>query len=173
MRSSYLPSIGIVVLTILSGCMTTKVKQHNIGCPDRSKADVLRSATSLLVQSGFTVTLADTIIGLVQAESAEQHDVWTGTTSKRVWQVSIRSDVEEKPETPGITGMPVGAKPMYIVATARTVNRGQTAFGATSSTSEFYYDDSAHSDWEWYWDVRKGLEAMCGTKAVITTKTMH
>jgi len=175
-RTLLLSTTTAIMLSVLSGCMTTKIRQHTIDCNARSKADILRSATTLLVQSGFTVTLADTVVGLVQAETAEQYDIWSGTNSRRVWQISIRSDVGQTNSTTGgamaSSALP-GAKPLHVIATARTINRGQNAFGATSSTSEVYYDDSAHEDWEWYWDVRKGLETMCGAKAIITTKNMH
>jgi hypothetical protein len=165
----------VVAIACCAGCATS-IKQHNIGCYDRSKADVLRSASALLIQNGFTITMADTIIGLVQAETAESRDIWSGTISKRVWQVNIKpelgKDVVAGASTAALTAPP-GAKPMYIMATAKTVNRTQNAYGATLSTSEVYYDDSAHEDWEWYWDVRKGMEEMCGTKAVVTTKKVH
>jgi len=169
--------IASILMTLCVGCMTTKIQQHNIGCFDRSKADVVRSATALLVQNGFNVTMADTIVGIVQGETEPQHDIWSGQNTKRVWQVTVKPELAKSAAvTAGdqaVLTAPPGSKPLYVVATAKTVSSSQNAFGATLSSNETYYDDSAHEDWEWYWDVRKGLEGICGTKAVITTKKMH
>ncbi len=159
---------------LVNACSATKIQQHNIGCFDRSKADVLRSATTLLVQHGFNVTHADTVVGLVQGETAESRDAWTGMITKRVWQVNV-SPVLDKQTSSSAAALtaPAGKQSLYIIATARTVNRTQNAFGATIATAEQYYDDTSHEDWEWYWGVRNGLEAICGSKAVITTKKVH
>jgi len=161
---------------MLGGCGTT-IKQHHINCFDRSRADVLRSATALLVQTGFNITFADTIIGLVQAETAEQHNIWVGLFTKRVWQITVKPAIGKFDKvTSGdqaTLSAPPGSQPLYIMATAKTIDRSQNIFGATISTSETYYDDNAHEDWEWYWDIRKGLETVCGTKAVITVKKMN
>ncbi len=177
MRLFYGMTSAVIALTLCIGCMTTKIQQHHIGCFDRSRADVLRSATTLLVQSGFNITLADTVIGLVQGETEEQHDIWSGLNSKRVWQISVKPDLGKlgvvSAGDQSTLSAPPGSKPLYIMATAKTVNRSQNAYGATLAASEVYYDDTSHEDWEWYWDVRKGLEGICGSKAVITTKKMH
>jgi len=121
--------------------------------------------------------MADTIIGIVQGETASEHDIWTGQNTKRVWQVTVKPDfattaMVSAGDQAALTA-PQGSKPLFVLATAKTVSSSQNAFGATLSSNETYYDDSAHEDWEWYWDVRKGLESICGTKAVITTKKMH
>ena len=36
--------------------------------------------------------------------------------------------------------------------------------------SDTYYKDDSSQDWGWYWNVRDGLEALCGTKLVIVEK---
>ena len=74
MKHGLLILMSVVMLALtLPSCKTVNIKQHNIGCFDRSKADVLRSATALLVQHGFTVTMADTVIGIVQGETPPSH----------------------------------------------------------------------------------------------------
>ncbi len=166
-------TVTIASLFTMISCSTTKLKQHTIGCFERSKSDVIRSATALLVQHGLTVTMADTLIGLVQAESAESSDAWTGLISKRVWQVTVAPTIGGKNTSSATLSKPTSSASLYIIATAKTVNRTQNAYGATLATSEVYYDDSSHEDWEWYWGVRRGLESICGTKAVITTKPLH
>ena len=174
MKHALLILMSVVMLTLtLPSCKTVNIKQHNIGCFDRSKADVLRSATALLVQHGFTVTMADTVIGIVQGETPPSHDIWTGMNSKRVWQITVSPILDKQASANAALTAPVGAQAMYIMAMAKTVNSSQNAFGSTLSTSEEYYDDKSHKDWEWYWGVRNGLESICGTKAVITSKKLY
>jgi len=171
----YIPTMFAIVTLVSTACMTTKVHQHNLPCHTRTKADVIRSSMALLVQHGFTVTLSDTITGLIQAETAENRDVWTGNIEKRVWQIGIRPELDKSvlaAESGPIT-KPADGPSMYVIATAKTVNRTQNAFGATLATSEVYYSDAAHEDWEWYWDIRRGLESVCGAKVVISTKKLH
>lgn len=159
------------------GCSGVKIQQHNIPCHTRTRADVLRSAMSLLVQHGFNVTIADTTIGLVQGETEESREIWSGMISKRVWQISIRPDLGKlgviSAESQATLTKPIDQPSMYVIATAKTVNKTTNAFGATLSTSELYYDDDVHQDWEWYWEVRRGLESVCGSKVVISTRKIN
>ncbi|MBI2794197.1 MAG: hypothetical protein HYX66_06055 [Ignavibacteria bacterium] len=170
----------ISLLTIISfttGCRTTTVKQHNLPCHHRTQSDVIRSATSILVQNGFRITLSDTLVGLVQAETEEMHDIWTGVNSKRVWQISIKHSLDSSAIISAGNAQELAAspdiQPLYIVAFAKVVGRTQNAFGATLASGEMYYDSETHKDWEWYWDVRKGLEGICGAVSVITSKKMN
>ena len=159
------------------GCSGVKIQQHNIPCHTRTRADVLRSAMSLLVQHGFTVSIADTTIGLVQGETEESRDIWSGMITKRVWQISIRPELgkigELSPADQAALSKPAQQPSMYVIATAKTVNKTTNAFGATLSTAELYYDDDVHQDWEWYWEVRRGLESVCGSKVVISTRKIN
>lgn len=169
--------VVVAAALLLPSCMTTKVQQHNLPCHDRTVADVVRSATSILVMNGFRITHTDTIVGLVQAQTDESHDIWSGAVSQRVWQIVMKPELKNYGEVKAgeITTLaaPTDKKPLYIIATAKVVSKSQNAYGATLATSEVYYDDNAHKDWEWYWDVRKGLEQICGATAVITTKKMN
>lgn len=180
-KSLFFPSL-LATLLFTQGCMITRVKQynvkqHNLPCHHRTQGEVIRSATSILVQSGFRITLSDTLIGLVQAETEEMVDIWTGVNSKRVWQISIKHSLDSNASiTAGnaqTLAAPPDIQPLYIVALAKVVGHTQNAYGATLSTSEVYYDNEAHKDWEWYWDVRKGLESICGATSVITVKEMN
>lgn len=159
------------------GCSGVKIQQHNIPCHSRTRADVLRSAMSLLVQYGFTVSIADTTIGLVQGETEESRDVWSGMITKRIWQISIRPELGKLGELSATDqaalSKPAQQQSMYVIATAKTVNKTTNAFGATISTAELYYDDDVHQDWEWYWEVRRGLESVCGSKVVISTRKIN
>ena len=162
---------------LLVSCSGVKVQQHNLPCHTRTRAQAIQTATSLLVQHGFKITLADTLVGLVQAETEDTREVWTGAFIKRVWQVNVRPDVGPigiaKPEDQETLTKRKTSKPMFIIATAKTITRTTNAFGATLATAEHYYDDEAHQDWEWYWAVRQGLESLCETKVIITTKSVN
>lgn len=162
---------------LLVSCSGVKVQQHNLPCHTRTRAQAIQTATSLLVQHGLKITLADTLVGLVQAETEDTKEVWTGAFIKRVWQVNVRPDVgptvAAKPEDQETLSKPKTSRPMFIIATAKTITRMTNAFGATIATAEHYYDDEAHQDWEWYWGVRQGLESLCETKVIITTKSVN
>lgn len=164
-------------LSILASCAGVKVQQHNLPCHTRTRAEVLQSAMSLLVQHGFTITLADTTIGLVQAETEESRNIWLGSSGKRMWQISIRPELGSvgaiQPGDQATLSKPMEGRSMFVVATAKTVTRTTNAYGATLATAEEYYDDKSHTDWEWYWGVRSGLESICGARVVISTKSMN
>ena len=162
---------------VATSCVGVKIQQHNLPCHSRNKAQVVQSAAALLVQHGFKITMADTLIGLVQAETDETFDIWSGTTGRRVWQISLRRELgpitTAKPGDNAILTQPTDQNPLFVVATAKTVTQSKNAFGATLASAEHYYDDKAHKDWEWYWGVRQGLESVCDAKVVITTKKMN
>jgi len=167
-----------VLLSILAvSCAGVKVQQHNLPCHTRNRAQALQTATSLLVQHGLKITVADTLIGLVEAESEDTRDIWTGVMVRRVWQINIRPDVgpleTAKPDDQETLAKPKNGRSMFIIATAKTITRTTNAFGATLATAEHYYDDKAHQDWEWYWGVRQGLESLCDARVVITTKSVN
>lgn len=179
-ESTLATAIAIVLvfsLMPIGGCMTTRIKQHNLPCHNRSQSDVIRSATSILVMHGFRITLSDTVVGIVQGETEESFSVWTGSISKRVWQVNIKKSLEKNIEIneagKSALAAPASAQPLFIIAIAKVVSKKQNAFGATMATSETYFDDDSHKDWEWYWNVRKGLEEVCGASAVISVKKMN
>ena len=167
-----------VLLSILAvSCAGVIVQQHNLPCHTRNRAQAMQTATSLLVQHGLKITVADTLIGLVQAESEDTRDVWSGVMVKRMWQINIRPDTGPlgmvKPSDQETLSKPNNGRSMFIIATAKTITRTTNTFGATLATAEHYYDDKAHQDWEWYWGVRQGLESLCDARVVITTKTMN
>jgi hypothetical protein len=168
---------AIVAAIIVTACGGVKIQQHNLPCHSRGKSEIIQAATALLVQQGLKITMADTLVGLVQAESEEQRDVWSGMYIKRYWQVSVRPTIgplgEVKPADQESLSKPKHPKPMFIIATAKTTTQSRNVFGATIANAEHYYDDEAHRDWEWYWSVRDGLESICDAKVIITTKKMN
>lgn len=185
-RRLILSVTGVVTASMLSVGCATKIHQHNLNCPTRSRAEIVRSSTALLVKNGFTITMSDTLIGIVQAETEETRSVWSAVNTKKVWQIITEQPVStNKQEQANNKSVSTGSSSSYsatgdaaapglvIIATAKTVDRTQSVFGAQTSASETYYDDDSHSDWEWYWDVRKGLEALCGSKIYITTVKRH
>lgn len=165
-----------VVTTVFVACGTT-IRQHNIPCADRNPSDVVRSLTSILIQSGFRITHSDTLIGLIQAQTDEQRNIWSGGVEQRVWQISLKRMPNSQREAHAGTAAPPSgqsvAETVQIVATAKVLSKTQNAFGATLATAEIYYGDDTHEDWEWYWDVRNAMQSLCGTTAVITNKKMH
>ena len=172
---AFVYSLLIAVLT--AACSGVKIQQHNLPCHTRTRAQAIQTATSLLVQHGFKITLADTLVGLVQAETEDTRDPWSGVMVKRVWQVNIRPELGSygtaKPQDQETLSKLKATRSMFIIATAKTITRTTNAFGATLASSELYYDDDVHQDWEWYWGVRQGLESLCDAKVIITTKSVN
>jgi hypothetical protein len=171
-----LAAFAFLTALVSSGC-ATRIRQHNLPCHNRTVADVVRATTSTLVMNGFRITHSDTIVGLIQAQTDESRNVWTGIVEQRVWQVALRPNLNNVGEVTAGNSLslapPTDKQPLYLVATAKVVGRTQNAFGATLSTSEEYYGDHVHEDWTWYWDVRRGLEQVCGATAVVTVKKQH
>lgn len=57
-----------------------------------------------------------------------------------------------------------------IFATAKTNTYTKNIFATMTGNSDTYYKDDSSQDWGWYWNVRDGLETLCGTKLVIVEK---
>ena len=132
--------LGVVISVIVISCGTT-VRQLNTNC-NESCRDIFKSLTTVLLQENFKIIQNDVENGYLQAETEYSHSVWTGANTKRVWIFQYDKG--------------------KIIASAKEVSNSQNAFGATVSTSEFYYSDrKAHEDMTWYWRVRNELEKLC------------
>lgn len=173
--------MAIGVACCITACNTIKVHQHTIPCGEHTRADVVRSAMSLLVMHGFNITLADTVVGLIQGESAEESSFWAGSVSKKIWQITIKVNQTAGNVYAGAATGGMGDQQSatlqsslnyHVAATAKVVTKTTNAFGATLSTTEVYCNNDTLPGEEWYWSVRHGLESLCGSVSVITTKIL-
>lgn len=143
---------SLLVALILTSCGTT-VYQLQTKCDKTTPEELFKSISTLLMQQNFIIKQSDMKLGYLQAETMPSFSVWTGMDETRVW---VFQYVQGK-----------------IIASAKQVLTKKNMFGQTESGAETYYNDNVHSDWSWYWDVRNGLENLCGDKIVITEKKVN
>lgn len=136
----------LLLATVLCSCGHT-VYQLNTDCDRVSAEELFQSITTLLMQENFLIKQNDIKLGYLQAETVPDFNVWVGQTETRIWVFQY------------IKGK--------IVASAKVVYQGQNAFGSPTSSSQIYYGDKTHSDWTWYWTIRRGIETICGNKIII------
>jgi hypothetical protein len=128
---------------MMIGCAQRPIKLVT-PCTTQSTSDLIAALTALVVSEGMNISLVNEKVGILQASTAEEHSIWTGATTSNHWTFTVRDGKVE--------------------AIAKSLSVSKNAFGATISSSETYYNDKAHKDWKWYWNVRNGLEALCGSK---------
>lgn len=110
----------------------------------------MAALSALVMAEGMQITLVNDNIGILQAATAEDHSIWTGIYSTRQWIFSMKGDT--------------------VLAYAKSIDQTRNAFGGVVGTSETYYTDKLHPDNAWYWNVRRGLETLCGSKVEFIQK---
>jgi hypothetical protein len=117
--------------------------------------EIVSAVSALLIQEGLEIKVVNEKIGIVQAATAPSHSIWTGANTQKVWQVNVMQDTISTPDDdPSI--------PRFVItAFAKEQSVSQNAFGSTTATSEKYFGDDTDEDEAWYWNVRRGIEAMC------------
>jgi hypothetical protein len=141
----------LALFMLLTSCGTT-VWQLQTEC-NATTEDLFRKISVILMQENFIIKANDPKSGYLQAETAPSYNIWLGTNEIRYWQFQV---IDNK-----------------VVAQAKVVNVQQNLFGATTGSSEHYFNDDAHSDWTWYWNVRNELEKLCGHKIIFVKKKVN
>ena len=137
------------LLSLLVLSCSPKIYEHQLNCKSNTE-QILSKFVQLVTSEGLTVENQDAKLGFANASSSEDFSFWTGVYTRRFWTISV---VEGK-----------------IFATAKTNTYTKNIFGTMTGNSDTYYKDDSSQDWGWYWNVRDGLEALCGTKLVIVEK---
>lgn len=109
-----------------------------------SNAVLFERLTGTLVNEGLQIKTVTGNYLLAESLPAKQ---WNGATTQVYWAFTTSKDT--------------------ITGTAKSTSIYQNAFGAVLSTSETYFNDDAHRDWTWYWNVRNELENTFGDKVII------
>jgi len=136
--------IGLISLFIV-GCGTT-VYQLKAPC-NKTVETVFQEVTGLLIKEGFNVTFQSIETGLLHAETTPEHSIWTGENTYYKWDIQITNN--------------------EVVASCVLTTINKNAFGATLSTSEQYINDEWSEDVGYYWNIRDGLEDLCGSRITI------
>ena len=139
------------IIIFTTSCGTTVYQLHT-QC-EKSKEEVFKSITTLLLQENLQIKHSDMELGYIQAESIPQLNIWLGAEVQRVWVITYKEN--------------------KIIASAKTITITRNAFGKTTGSAETYYNDDSHEDWTWYWNVRDGLENLCGNEIIITKKKVQ
>lgn len=142
----------LVILTsiLLSSCSTT-VYQLTSNCDKISSDELFKSISTLLIQENFSIKQSDMNLLYLRAETEPIVKAsLMGMIETRIWTFQL-----------------VNGK---IIATARQILVQKNAFGNETGSSEKYYNDKVHKSWGWYWNVRNGLENLCGDKIIIVEK---
>jgi len=151
MKKYLFVSIMLVALLTISSCGTT-VWQLKTDCSP-STEEVINRITPILMEQNFLIKVNDPKTGLLQAETVPKFNFWMGMTEARYWIFQI---VNNK-----------------VIAQAKIIYMKQNIFGATTGGTEIYYNDEASKDWSWYWQVRNGLETICGNKIVFLENSVQ
>lgn len=142
-------ALGIAVL--FAACAPRPI-QLTTPCASKSTKEIVAALSALVMAEGMQLTLVNDNIGILQASTAESHSIWTGTSSTLQWIFTIKGDT--------------------VLAYAKAIDQSRNAFGAVTYTNETYYSDSKlHPNSNaWYWNVRRGLETLCGGKVEFVQK---
>lgn len=145
-------TILILFLTItlsLNSCITTKIHELQSNCDQITTDELFKSLTTLVLKENMIIKQSDAKLGYLQAETNPKRSPLSGETRSYAW-VFQHSDGK-------------------IVAYAKVLYSSQNAFGATKESGEAYYGDDSSKEEKWYWNVRNGIEKLCGNKIIIVT----
>lgn len=138
--------ITAALCVAVGGCAPPRY-QMKTACPGRTKSDVVSAMIALVAQEAFTVTLVNENVGIVQANGTSEFSVWTGYYSTPVWQMTMKGDT--------------------ALLIAKILFHKENIFGAQTSSTEAYMTDEAAETHTWYWNVRRGMESLCGSTAIV------
>ena len=114
--------------------------------------DLFKSITTLLMQENFLIKQSDIRLGYLQAETIPEFDdaaLMVGSSSQvyKIWVFQYKQG--------------------KIIATARSIRTIKQ--NHLQDGSQIYYSDKINKNkrTKWYWNIRNGLENLCGNKIVI------
>ena len=142
-------AVSILSVAVFFAACVKRPIQLTTPCPAKPVKEVVGTLSALVLAEGMQITLVNDNVGILQAATPEDHS-WTGAYSTNQWTFSMKGDT--------------------VLAFAKAVQQTRNAFGAMLSSYESYLTDEVHPDYLWYWNVRRGLEALCGEKVVFIQK---
>ncbi len=144
----------VLLMVVVSSCGTTVYQLHTT-C-EQSNEEIFQGLMSVLLSSNFMIKQNDPKNGYLQAETLSEYSIWTGQNEMRVWSFQLIDSIPKS--SSGVVGEKRLKK---LISYAKAVIVQQNAFGATSGGYTLYYNDKAHKDWNWYWDVRNKIQQQC------------
>lgn len=130
----------VMLMVGLAGCGTTIYKM-NLVC-NMGTDELFSSLTALVVKEGMHIVHSDMKIGYLLAETNEDYVGLQYHTNQ--WQFTKNGN--------------------NIIATASTKIRSKNFVNGSDVFSLVYRNDEYDEDADWYWNVRNGLENLCGGK---------
>ena len=131
----YLP---FLLLLLIAGCAQRST------CPTKTSAELVSAITTLITAEGMTITDHNPLVGILQASATEESLGRINVTTSRHWTFTIKD---------GLIG-----------AYARVDTSTRNAAGVTIDSTQSFYSETAPDEWKWFWNVRRGLESICGTQ---------
>lgn len=133
--------IYILLIALVFSSCATKIYDYQLQC-NKDKQQIMSEFIRLVTSQGMQVKAQDINLGFAQAESLEERNIWTGYLMQNFWTINIKDNI--------IT--------MSAYNTVKTTNE----FGATLYTTVTYYKEDTHNDHGWFWNVRDGIQDLCG-----------
>lgn len=130
----------LLLLATAIGCAQRPIR-ITTACTPHTTTELITALTSLVASEGMSVTLVNENVGILQASSPELTSILTGTSSNH-WTFTVKDG--------------------RIDAYAKSIYKTTNKYGATVSSSEYFYSDKEDRDTKWYWNVRNGLQRLCG-----------
>jgi len=134
---------SLVALACLAvGCAAPRVVQIAAPCAAKTTPQIITALAGLVAAEGMTITLLNENVGVLQASGAlRQTDRRSGMQQQ--WQFSVRGDT--------------------VFAYAKTVYTS----GALVTAELTADDTSTEPEERWYWNVRNGLQNLCGGERLL------
>lgn len=138
----------ILLLFSLQSC-AVKIYEHHKDCL-KDKQEIISKFSSLVIAEQMQIKMQDANIGVAQAETPVTKNIYNGQLEQKFWNLRIDGN--------------------NLIITAYLTITQQNAFGVTLSQTTVYFDDKTHNDWGFFWNVRDGLEELCGGKFIVVEK---
>jgi hypothetical protein len=144
--------ISFIFIILFSSCSSTTVYQLQTNCDKLTIEELFKSITNLLLKEDFIIKQSDLKSGILLAETIPVHNIWSegDVIETRAWTFQFSRG--------------------KVIATAIVIIKEKNNYGKTTATTVTYCNDLSKPDWKWYWNVRNGLEKLCGNKILIEEK---
>ena len=132
-------NLFVLMVILLTSCSTSiyKIKTE---C-EKTNDEIIRELSKLLLQEDFSITKSDLSMGYIEGESLPTKLAFVGLCTKQ-WSFAINNGV--------------------ITAYAKLLIINE--YGTVTDTK--YYYDNAPVEWSWYWNIRNGLQNICGHNVI-------
>lgn len=139
-------AIILLCMVALAGCAAPRPQNHVVNeCGGKTKKELVEVVAAILTAEGFDIQIANETIGIVQASKSTTS--WGTTTAVR-WKVQCANNS-------------IRANACLAIVSSTVSPSSANANNCTP------LGDDTSKDWAGYWEFRKKIEEVCGSKIVI------